>query len=86
MKSQQTCIINTNALVGPLEIELSGCNKEVAALHSDHYMQVQLYIILHSIPLKGGVSTSLLQVHCTLERFPHVYVHVYEHLISYPEP
>ena len=27
-----------------LELELSGCNKEVAAaLHSDHYSQVQLY-------------------------------------------
>ena len=26
-----------------LEPELSGCNKEVAALHSDHYRQVPLY-------------------------------------------
>ena len=26
-----------------LEAKLSGCNKEVAALHSDHYRQVPLY-------------------------------------------
>ena len=25
-----------------LELELSGCNKEVAVLHSDHYTQAQL--------------------------------------------
>ena len=30
-----------------LELELSGYNKEVAALHSDHYTQVQLY---YSVP------------------------------------
>ena len=29
-----------------LEPKLSGCNKEVAALHSDHYRQVPLYYLL----------------------------------------
>ena len=29
-----------------LELGLSGCNKEVAALHSDHYIQVRLYCAL----------------------------------------
>ena len=31
-----------------LELELSGCNKEVATLHSDQYTQVRLHII-HSL-------------------------------------
>ena len=26
-----------------LELKLSGCNEEVAALHSDHYTQVRQY-------------------------------------------
>ena len=41
-----------------LELELSGCNKEVAALHSDHYTQVLLY----SIALKQQHKTSLRDV------------------------
>ena len=32
-----------------LELELSGRNKEVAVLHSNHYTQVQLYCIFEII-------------------------------------
>ena len=49
LQGQETTVIQWNLSVtvthGPKisELELSGCNKEVAALHSDHFTQIQLY-------------------------------------------
>jgi hypothetical protein len=72
-----------------LELELSGCNKEVAALHSDHCIQVRLYgNIEHTESIVNLLESPILSLSLSLSLSLHSYsmgvadVMIYVNIVS----